>query len=67
METVMYSVHKCVAMYLTSVLFTHLLQRHWEWQEQRLGTGMHGVHRHDAFGEPGRQDRLRRGDTEGDC
>ena len=63
----MYGVHKYKTMFLTSVLFTHLLQSHWEWQDHRLGTGMHGVHKHYAFGEPGRQDRLRRGDTGGDC
>ena len=62
----MYGVHY-KTMYLTSVLFTHSLQRHCEWQEHRLVTGMHGVHKHDACGELGRQDRLRRGDTGGDC
>ena len=42
---------------------TNLLQKHWEWLENRKEAALHGAHRFKTmcFGQLGREDSFRRG------
>ena len=46
------------------VLVTNLLQKHWEWQEERPPMLKHGS---SVYGKLGHQDSFRRGEAEAYC